>query len=85
MALDEKFFRAVVGTRIRYLRTLRRYTQKDFALAAGIDASKLCKIENGAHKLDTVDAVRVSEALKLSLDELLAVPAAKEPQHAATM
>lgn len=79
MAIDEKFFRAVVGARIRYARTLQRCSQAGLASAAGIDATKLCKIENGTHKLDSVDAVRVSEALQMPLDELLAVP--EETKH----
>ncbi len=83
--IDEKFFRAVVGSRIRYLRTLRRFSQQGLAEATGMEASKLCKIENGAHRLDSVDAVRVSEALALSLDELLAMPPTEEPKHAAAV
>ena len=39
--VEPKFFRQVVGARIRYLRTLRRMDQCGLARAAGIDASKL--------------------------------------------
>jgi transcriptional regulator with XRE-family HTH domain len=79
---EPKFFRSVVGTRIRYLRTLRRMDQSVLADAIGIYPSTLNKIENGSYGLDTVDAVKISEALKVSLDELLAVPS-EEPEHAA--
>lgn len=76
--IDEKFFRAVVGSRIRYLRTLRQMPQQALAAAAGMDSSKLCKIESGTQKLDSRDAVLVSEALDMSLDELLAMPSSEE-------
>ena len=79
---EPKFFRSVVGTRIRYLRTLRRMDQSVLADAIGIYPSTLNKIENGSYGLDTVDAVKISEALKVSLDELLAVPS-EDPEHAA--
>ena len=79
--VEPKFFRQVVGARIRYLRTLRRMDQCGLARAAGIDASKLCKIENGSHGIDSQVAVAVSEALDVPIDTLLAVP--EEPEHAA--
>lgn len=78
--VEPKFFRQVVGARIRYLRTLRRMDQCGLARAAGIDASKLCKIENGSHGIDGQVAVAVSDALNVSVDTLLAVP--EEPEHA---
>ena len=81
MAIDAKFFRSVVGARIRYLRTLRGMEQRELGEKAGIVPSKLCKIEKGTHGIDSADAVRVSEALQVSLDELLAVPG--DSEHAA--
>ena len=72
--IDTKFFRSVVGARIRYLRALRRMNQCKLADATGIDASTLSKIENGAHGIDSQVAVLVSGALSVPLDELLAVP-----------
>lgn len=78
--IEPKFFRQVVGARIRYLRTLRRMEQCTLASATGIDASKLCKIENGTHGIDSQVALLVSEALAVPLVELLAVP--EEPEHA---
>lgn len=79
---EPKFFRSVVGARIRYLRALRRMNQAALADAIGVYPSTLNKIENGSYSLDTVDAVKMSEALKVSLDELLSVPNG-EPEHAA--
>lgn len=72
--IDPKFFQAVVGARIRYLRTLKRMDQCKLANVAGIDASKLSKIENGTHGIDSQVAVLVSDALNVSLDDLLEVP-----------
>jgi len=81
--IDEKFFRKVVGARIRLWRILRRHTMQSLEDATGIEASKLCRIESGATHLDTVNAVRLSNALNFGLDELLAVP--EEPEHAAAV
>lgn len=78
---EPKFFRSVVGARIRYLRALRRMNQATLADAIGVYPSTLNKIENGSYSLDTVNAVKMSEALKVSLDELLAVPG--ETEHVA--
>lgn len=79
---EPKFFRSVVGARIRYLRALRRMNQAALADAIGVYPSTLNKIENGSYSLDTVDAVKMSEALKVSLDELLSLPNG-EPENAA--
>ena len=81
MTIDKRFFRAVVGARIRSLRTLQGMDQCRLAAATGIDASKLSKMENGSYSIDSVDAVKVGEILGVSLDELLAVP--EGPEHAA--
>jgi hypothetical protein len=43
----------------------------------------LCRIEGGTLRLDTVNAVLLSNALNFGLDELLAVP--EEPEHAAAV
>jgi len=81
--IDDKFFRKVVGARIRLWRILRGHTMQSLEGATGIEASMLCRIEGGTLRLDTVNAVRLSDALNLGIDELLAVP--EEPEHAAAM
>jgi transcriptional regulator with XRE-family HTH domain len=79
--INKKFFRAVVGARIRYLRTLQGMDQCRLAEATGIDASVLSRMENGSYGIDSADAVRVGKILGISLDALLAVPEG-EPEHA---
>lgn len=74
MTIDKRFFRAVVGSRIRYLRTLQGMDQCRLAEATGIDASVLSRIENGSYGIDSAAAVRVGKVLGVSLDALLAVP-----------
>lgn len=79
--IDKRFFRAVVGSRIRYLRTLQGMDQCRLAEAAGIDNSVLCRMENGSYGIDSADAARLGKVLGVSLDALLDVPEG-EPEHA---
>jgi transcriptional regulator with XRE-family HTH domain len=75
--IDEKFFRRVVGSRIRYLRTLKNIAQEKFARQTELDPSVFCRIENGSRRLDIVEALRVAQSLGVTVDELLAMPQGK--------
>lgn len=70
--------RRIVGARIRLLRAMRDMGQNDLAQAIAAPNSKMCKLENGSQILTPEDAAALSDALAVSLDELLAVPGDSE-------
>ncbi len=78
--IDEKLFRMVVGSRIRYLRLMRGHSQEEFAEILGIEPSKLCKIEKGGQGIGGPDAILVGRALDVSLDDLFALPHSNESE-----
>jgi len=60
-----------IGTRIARLREERRWKQAGLAEVAGVEPSRLSKLERGALRLTVEDLVNVALALEISLDELV--------------
>lgn len=59
-----------LGMRIKYLRTLRKWSQEDLALEANINKNYICDLENGRRN-PTVDILeRLCHAFGITLSEL---------------
>ena len=72
--LAEPRNRRIVGARIRLLRAERGIGQNELAQRVNFHNSKMCKLESGAQPLTPEDAAVLSEALAVSLDQLLSLP-----------
>jgi len=68
-------FRRALGRRLRLLRVVRELTQKELAQAAGVTRNQVSAFERAAQGLDVVALLRLSAALGLRVEELLAVGA----------
>ena len=68
-------FRRALGRRLRLLRLVRELTQDELARASGVTRNQVNAFERAAQGLDVVALLRLSEALGLSVAELLAVGA----------
>ncbi len=60
-----------LGKRVAYLRSLKGLSQLDLALAAGLAPSFVSEVEKGKRNPSLKTLVRLSEALDVSLEELL--------------
>lgn len=75
-----------IRTQIRKLRLQAAMTQTQMAAAAGLGTSRICRIETGKSELTLIEAVRLTDALGVSLTALLGpIPGArrktKTPTH----
>lgn len=61
-----------IGTRVRRLRTERRFSQDRLALAAHIDQSGLSKFERGGKGIGRIPLTRIAEVLEISFEQLVA-------------
>jgi transcriptional regulator with XRE-family HTH domain len=69
------------GDKIRALRTKKRWTQKDLAMAAGVDQGLVSRLENNDQRGTRIDTlVAVGRALGVATDALL-VPAEPVPME----
>ena len=59
------------GDRIRAIRGQRNWTQEELAEAAGISKSFLSDIENGKRNISSESALKIADALGISLDYLI--------------
>jgi transcriptional regulator with XRE-family HTH domain len=69
--MDERDFRVMVGRRIAEFRDAAGMDQLTLAERAGIDNTRLCRIEKGQRPVDTLTLRRLSTALDVSVDALL--------------
>jgi transcriptional regulator with XRE-family HTH domain len=69
------------GDKIRALRNKKRWTQKDLAMAAGVDQGLVSRLENNDQRGTRIDTlVAVARALGVATDDLL-VPAEPLPME----
>jgi transcriptional regulator with XRE-family HTH domain len=61
----------LLGARIRSLRAQRRLSQEALADLAAIDRSYMSGVERGLRNISVLHAVRIANALEVSLSELL--------------
>lgn len=59
-----------LGLRIRYLRSLRKWSQEDLALEANVNRNYICDLENGRRNPSLEILERISDAFGISLSEL---------------
>lgn len=59
-----------LGMRIRYLRSLRKWSQEDLALEANVNKNYICDLENGRRNPSLEILERVSDAFGITLSEL---------------
>ncbi len=59
-----------LGMRIRYLRSLRKWSQEDLALEANINRNYICDLENGRRNPSLDILERISDAFGITLSEL---------------
>lgn len=59
-----------LGMRIRYLRSLRKWSQEDLALEANINRNYICDLENGRRNPSLEILERISDAFGITLSEL---------------
>ncbi len=59
------------GDRIRTIRGQQNWTQEELAEAAGISKSFLSDIENGKRNISSESALKIADALGISLDYLI--------------
>ncbi len=60
-----------LGLRIKQVRTLRKLSQKEVALDIGINQGQYSRIESGKVEPPLASLRKISEALEVSLSELL--------------
>jgi transcriptional regulator with XRE-family HTH domain len=78
-ALDEQMYLRAMGKRVRILRLTREMSQEQLATASRMSRNFVSSIERGAHGVDVVRLLRVSRALKVSIEEI--VGEAKETEE----
>jgi len=79
----ERSFALQIGSRIRELRLLLGWSQRDLAAHANLDTSQLSKYEGGTHKPPLGALIRVARAFGVLVDLLLPdVPEALDPVNA---
>jgi transcriptional regulator with XRE-family HTH domain len=61
-----------LGKRIRLLRVDREMSQEQLARSAGMSRNFVSSIERGAHGVDVVRLLRLAEALRVDIAELVA-------------
>lgn len=59
-----------LGMRIRYLRSLRKWSQEDLALEANVNKNYICDLENGRRNPSLEVLERISDAFGITLSEL---------------
>ncbi|MBR0193919.1 MAG: helix-turn-helix transcriptional regulator [Bacilli bacterium] len=59
-----------LGMRIRYLRSLRKWSQEDLALEANVNKNYICDLENGRRNPSLEILERISDAFGITLSEL---------------
>jgi len=59
-----------LGMRIRYLRSLRKWSQEDLALEADVNKNYICDLENGRRNPSLEILERISDAFGITLSEL---------------
>lgn len=59
-----------LGMRIRYLRSLRKWSQEDLALEADVNRNYICDLENGRRNPSLEILERISDAFGITLSEL---------------
>lgn len=59
-----------LGMRIRYLRSLRKWSQEDLALEANVNKNYICDLENGRRNPSLDILERISDAFGITLSEL---------------
>lgn len=60
-----------VGERIRVARLAAGLTQEELGTRAGLDRTMIVKIESGNRRIDAIELVRLSSALRVPMDLLL--------------
>jgi transcriptional regulator with XRE-family HTH domain len=63
--------RALLGKRIRELRKVRGWSQRELAARANLDHAQLSKYENGTHLIPVGALIRIARAFGLLVDVLL--------------
>ena len=59
-----------LGMRIKYLRSLKKWSQEDLALEANINRNYICDLENGRRNPSLEVLERISDAFGITLSEL---------------
>ncbi len=59
-----------LGMRIRYLRSLRKWSQEDLALESGVNRNYICDLENGRRNPSLEILERIADAFLITLSEL---------------
>ncbi len=61
----------IIGNRIREIRKIRKLTQAQLAEMSGIEPSNISHIERAATKLSLPTLINISNALGVTLDEIV--------------
>ncbi len=69
--MEEKEFLRKLGQKIRNLRNDKTWTLYDLEAVTGIDAGDISKIELGYTNSRILTYYKISQAFKISIDELL--------------
>ncbi|MCH5180649.1 MAG: helix-turn-helix transcriptional regulator [Erysipelotrichales bacterium] len=59
-----------LGKRIEYLRKQKGWSQEDLSLESNVNKNYICDLENGRRNPSLMILVRISRALKISLQTL---------------
>ena len=59
-----------LGMRIKYLRSLKKWSQEDLALEAGVNKNYLSDLERGQRNPSLKILSKIAVALKISISEL---------------
>ena len=59
-----------LGMRIRYLRSLRKWSQEDLALEANVNKNYICDLENGRRNPSLDILERIADAFGITLEQL---------------
>ena len=61
----------ILGRILVLAREKRGLKQSDVAMALGLPASYLSKVENGTRRLDAIEFIRIAEAMEVDAAELI--------------
>ena len=76
--LTEKRYMREIGERIRQARVQQKLSQDELALRADLSSSHISKIEHAQYDPQLVTLYRISQALKLTFQDLMTPPEPEE-------
>lgn len=71
MPVKPPYFSTAFGERVRHVRTRQGILQRELAVSAELSVSFLSDVENGKRQVSLVNALKLADALRMTLWQLL--------------